>query len=249
MSLHTWPRLARPLGRKGWAAAFRAGGLGLLVTAFAGPAGAHQRDFPVTYDWRQPSQGEREIELHTTYSQAGRGFEHQLEFEYGVTDRFMVAPYLVYTHGPGEPLHLGGVKVETRYQLGTYAPNKVLTGLYLEYEKPHGGASEIEGKIILSRYDSSGGDFSFNAIVERPNERSATARTAFAAGYARPVGKRDLRAGLEAFKDLDSGRVNGGPTLAFSPGRNLWMTVGYGFALNRRGDHSDQANLLAEYEW
>lgn len=241
MFTHTQPGRARRLW---WEAAW-----GLLMVSLGGPTQAHQRDFPITYDWLQPSRGEREIELHTTYADAGRSFEHQLEFEYGITDRFMVAPYLVYTHGSGEALHLAGFKLETRYQLGKFTPNKIVTGLYLEYEKPHDETSELEGKIILSRYDTSGGNLSFNAVVERPNERGATTRTACTLGYARPIGARGMRGGLEALKDLDSGRVNGGPTLAFSPGKSLWMTVGYGFTLNRRGDRSNQANLLAEYEW
>src|SRR5688572_29537114 len=60
------------------------------------PAEAHRRDFPFTVDWKQPSKGEKELELHTRYRGRNNSLQQQIEFEYGITDRWMVAPYLVF---------------------------------------------------------------------------------------------------------------------------------------------------------
>lgn len=211
-------------------------------------AEAHKRDFPVTYDWLQPSKGEKELELHETYSVKSREAEHQLEFEYGITNRWMVAPYLVYTQGPDEHLNLSAVKVETRYQLGSYATNKFLPGLYLEYEKPKGEKAEIEGKLILSRYSNNGNDFSLNLVAEHQLESGAHTRYAITGGYSAAVGGKGIRLGAEAYKDLDSGRVNAGPTLAFAPAPGLWTSIGYSFPVNGH-DGEQQANALLEYEF
>jgi len=219
-----------------------------LVWFASVPAFAHRRDFPVTYDWFQASPGERELEVSSLYHTSDNSVQHQLEFEYGVTNRFMVAPNLVYAHGAGEGLHLEAMKLETRYQLGTFAVNRVLPGLYLEYEKPSHETSEIEGKIILSRYDGRGGDLSFNGVVERTMTGGASSRFAYSFGYAVPVGHA-LRGGAEVYKNIDDGRVNGGPTVAFSPACNWWVVTAVGLPLTHTDGYGANLHLTTEFEF
>ena len=220
-----------------------------LVAASPG-AQAHRRDFPFTYDWFQAARGEKEIELQSLYLAQDDTFQQQVEFEYGVTDRFMLAPYLVFERGDGEGWHYDAFKLESRYQLGTYQPGRILPGLYLEYEKPHDEAAEIEGKLILSRYNRDGGDLSLNLITERSLESSATSRYTYSFGYSRPLLNRfRLRGGGEWIRNLDDGRVNAGPVLGFAPASQTFVTAGYGFPVNHSGENGGEIRLLLEYEW
>jgi len=225
--------------------------LGGLCSSRARPAHSHERDFPFTYDWMQPSQGEKEIELQSRYRTDGSSFEQQLEFEYGISSRFMVAPYVVFNRQRDDSLRYSAFKIEARYQPGSYATGKILPGFYAEYEKPSGEHGEVEGKIILSRYDRAGGDLSVNLITERALESDARSRYTYSFGYARPLssGRYRARLGVEAVRDIDDGRVNAGPTLAFSPASKTWAVVGYGFPVNQAGRNSGVLRFLLEYEW
>jgi len=226
---------------------------GLLVgVAASPPAHAHRRDFPFTYDWRQPSKGEKEIELHTRYRGRDNSFRQQIEFEYGITDRWAIAPYLVFNKGSGDDsLKYDGWKLETRYQLGEYKTGRVLSGLYLEYVGNKDAPDGVEGKLILSRYGKSGSNLSFNYIVERELENGAEFENEYSFGYARPLGKNrgGPRGGFEWIHNLSSGRINAGPVIAFAPTKNTWITTGYAFAVNDRDGNKGEFRLLAEYEW
>jgi hypothetical protein len=212
---------------------------------------AHQRDFPFTYDWFQPSPGEKEIEPGTHWRPGGGSFEQQIEFEYGVNRRFMVAPYLVFNRAAGQELRYSAFKVETRWQLGNFADGRILPGLYLEYEQPSGEAGEMEGKVILSRYDRSGGDLSLNLVTEQTLKSGIPIRATYSFGYARPLGASRFRprAGLECVRDIDEGRVDIGPVLGFSPGGATWMVAGCGFPVSHGNRGGPDLRLLMEYEW
>ena len=69
-------------------------GAAALLFAATGPAAAHRRNFTFTYDWFTPAKNEKEIEFYWTQSTGGN-VDAWLEFEYGVTDRYVVAPYLL----------------------------------------------------------------------------------------------------------------------------------------------------------
>jgi hypothetical protein len=221
----------------------------------ASGASAHRRDFPVTYDWHQPLKGEKEIESHTDYRWSDKTWEQQLEFEYGVTSRFMVAPYLVYAKEPGGSLRYDAFKLETRYQLGNEATGKVLPGLYLEFEKPKGEKLEIEGKIILSTFTDRGEDWSLNLVTERSTEHGAKQLYTYSAGYARPLGhgRSAPRGGFELVRDIDDGRLNFGPVFGIAPRvqgtASMAALIGYGFPLDHRGGNKGELRLLVEYEW
>jgi hypothetical protein len=220
------------------------------------PAQAHRRDFPFTYDWQQPSQGEREIETHSNYSRADHTFEQQVEFEYGLTNRFMLAPYINYTHEPGGHLRYSGFQLESRYQFGKYRTNKILAGAYLEFEKPRDESWEVEPKLILSRYSAKGENISLNLTGERSlNNTDTKWRKAYSFGYARGLGKSklDFRGGFECVRNLDNRAVDLGPVLSFAPYQSeknaFFICAGYGFPVNKRSENKGQARVLAEFEF
>src|ERR1051326_4165785 len=85
----------------------------IMINALVGsPAKADVRDFPFTYEWYQNYKGERELAYHLEYLRNGDDFKHEIEFEYGLTRRFSIAPYIVFKHGDGRSLHYDAVKLE-----------------------------------------------------------------------------------------------------------------------------------------
>ncbi|MDQ3813799.1 MAG: hypothetical protein M3347_07590 [Armatimonadota bacterium] len=232
--------------------------LGVAGGFLGGPeAQAHRRDFPFTYDWFQPAKGEKEIELHSRYRGRNNSFQQQIEFEYGITDRLMIAPYLVFEKELGGNLKYTEWKLESRYQLGEFQTGKVLPGVYLEYVGTKDGPDEVEGKLILSRYGKNGDNLSFNYIIERELEGGAEFENVYSIGYARSLGKkntgflgkRGARAGFEWIHNLSSGRINAGPILGLSPAKNSWIVAGYAHNINDRGGNRPEFRLLFEYEW
>ncbi len=221
--------------------------VGALLDSSAQGAQAHRRDFPFTYDWKQPSKGERELELKSTYSDST--FKQEVELEFGLSKRFMVAPYLVFERERGGNLKYHEFKLETRYQLGDYKTNKILTGLYLEYAKVNRGPSELEGKLIFSRYTKKGENLSVNLIAERAFQSGEKTAFEYSIGYARPLGKNGARIGGELIHELNDNQVKAGPTVAFSLTDDVWLTAGYAFGLNKRQENKDEIRINAEYEF
>jgi len=224
-----------------------------LATSFVGTpdAKAHRRHFPFTYDWFQPSKGEKEIELKTRYRGRNNSLRQEVEFEYGISDRLVIAPYLEFEKDAGGDLKYSAWKLETRYQLGEYKDKAILPGLYFEVKDEKDGPFELEGKLILSRYGKDGSDLSFNYIVERELENGAEFENLYSIAYGRPLGKskRNFFGGVEWIHNLSSGRINAGPTLGFAPTGNTWIVAGYAFPVNNRGGNEGEFRLIAEYEW
>lgn len=210
-------------------------------------AGADDRDFPFTYEWFQNSKGEREVAYHLGYDRRDNSYKHELEFEYGVTKRLSVAPYVVFKNGDGRGLHFDAVKLETRYQLGEFKTNRVLVGLYGEIEQAEREALELEGKLILSHYDRHGGNLSFNYILHRQFATDEKLEHSYSVGYARGITK-GLRGGVEWIHELNSGRINAGPVLSFDLGR-IHVATGYAFPLNSKEGNREEVRLLAEFHF
>lgn len=229
----------------GAAALVLLGGLG------AGEARAHRRDFPFTYEWFQAARNEKELELHTRYRERDKTWTHQVELEYGTTDRIQNALYLVFEDGPGESLQYTEFKLQGRYQLGDYKPNDLLPGLYLEYIRPKHGAGEIEAKLILSRYGTQGDNLSLNYIIEKELESGAEFENVYSVAYARTVGDqtRGTRVGAEWVHNLSDDRINAGPVLGMRTGASTWFTTHYLFPVNRRDGNKGEFRLIFGYEW
>ena len=213
------------------------------------PAHADQRDFPFTYSWFQATKGEKELAYHLRYRRRDNSWEHQLEFEYGVSDRFSIAPYIVFEHGEGRSLHYDAVKLETRYQLGNYRTNTILPGLYLEFEQPNREPGELEAKLILSLFDRRGGNLSFNYIVEREFASGADFEHTYSLAYARQIGRRGARLGGEWIHELTSGRLLFGPTLFMRMSAASSFTAGYAFPLNGKEGNRAEFRLFMQYHW
>lgn len=212
------------------------------------PAHANRKDFVFAKEWKQPSKGERELELYSTYSNGT--FTQQIELDYGVTERLSIAPYLVFERERGENLRYKEFKFETRYQLTKYKTGKFLPAIYGEYIKENRGPSELEGIAILSRYGKKGDNLTLNFVAERAFKDDAKTETEYAVAYSRNLGKSGSRLGLEWVQSLEDEKdIKFGPTVGFAATDDIWVVAGYAFGLNNSKDNHDRLRVLAEYEF
>lgn len=65
------------------------------------PVQADIERFPFTYGWQTPPKGELELEIRHFQPANARHWQDQASLEIGVTDRFMVEPYIVYNRSGG----------------------------------------------------------------------------------------------------------------------------------------------------
>lgn len=216
----------------------------LLCVAGSGAAQAHRRNFTYTYDWFTPAQREKEVEFWWTQAEGGE-VDALLEFEYGVTSRWAVAPYLLTNRQHGGKWEVEGWKLEQRYRFGNYKERRLLPAVYLEFEREH-NESNLELKGITS-YIWNGNIWSFNLIAEQPLRRGDSVKWGYATGVARRPGRSGLWLGLELSGNFTEKQHFAGPVVGYSltPGDHLLLTGAAG--LNHDSPH--QVRLIFEHEW
>jgi hypothetical protein len=215
------------------------------IALLSPPAEAHRRNFTATYDWYTAAKNEKELELWWTQAQGGEA-DFWLEFEYGVTPRWTVAPYLLTKSEHGGKWEVEGWKLEQRYRFGEFSARRLLPAVYLEVVKEEDEPYELEFKGITS-YVSGGRIWSLNLIAEKELEHHRAVEWGYATGVARRPFASGLWLGAEFFGNLTKDEHFGGPVLgySFSSGDHLLLTGGLG--LNHRS--AGQIRLLFEREW
>jgi len=134
--------------------------------AVASPARADRRIFAFTYPYMTLPKGSFELEHYldlglnnwdnpATPDVIERdwtkpAWQHQVEFEYGITDRLDFGFYNVFTQDPYGAMRFDGVKARSRYRFADPGVHPVDVGTYLEFSY-FGDEIEIEQKIILSK--------------------------------------------------------------------------------------------------
>ena len=84
--------------------------LGLLVAPAT--ASAHERDFTLSRDWRQPLKGELELELWNAWETREDAFEGILKLDHGITEHFALEPEFEYVKADGDHLELKRAELE-----------------------------------------------------------------------------------------------------------------------------------------
>jgi hypothetical protein len=216
----------------------------VLTAVIATSARAHRRNFTYTYDWFTPAKNEKELELWWTQEQGGEA-DVWLEFEYGVTDRWVVAPYLLTKREHGGKWEVEGWKLEQRYRFGDLKERRLLPAAYLEIEREH-DEYELELKAITS-YLWSGNIWSFNLIAEKALQGGEEVEWGYATGLARRPRRSGLWLGGELFGNFTEEEHFGGPVVGYSirPNTHLILTGGLGLNHNSAG----RLRLLFEHEW
>lgn len=198
------------------------------------PAHAHKRDFVWTYEWFTAAQGEKEVELWATDVPEENEFEAQVEFEYGVTDRWSVAPYAIFEKGAGDSFDLKGWKLEQRYRVGEFKEKRLLPAAYLEVKKEQDEPYELEAKAIFSRL-SGDTNLALNLIAEKKLTAGEDTEIGYAMGASKNIAPK-LRGTIEAFGNFKDPKHAIGPGLAYDIAPNQRLNINAGFGLNDRTD-------------
>jgi hypothetical protein len=141
--------------------------LACAVFLVASSARATPRDLPFTYPYQTLAKGELEIEQYADVSNVRAHAPDgslawvvppafQTEFEYGITNHFELALYVVYAPGIGggytDVPQLGdtGIRQRVRYRIAEEGDLPVDIALYGEVSELSDNV-ELEGKIILAK--------------------------------------------------------------------------------------------------
>jgi hypothetical protein len=230
----------------------------VLLLGAASAAHADRRSFTRTYEYMTMPEGETELEIYTTQSRevldgaSAKEFELQLEIEHGITNRWDVSLYHVFTQVDGatpdqdEPFGFRELKLRTRYRFSERGELPVDILLYGEGVKVFGEQIyEAEGKLILARdFDkltlavNAIGEAELGAALEHPEYFVGWA--AGATYEALP----EIKLGAESWGDYALDDHEGeepltgyaGPSVSWAPATSLWATVGAGFGITDNAD-------------
>lgn len=207
-------------------------------------ASADRRFFAYTYDWFTPAKGEKEIEFGWTQPEGGDS-ALQLEFEYGLTDQWMIAPYALF-EGEGDEFGQKGWKIESRYRFSEFDTGKLLPAIYFEVKKENDEEAEVEAKLITTVMTMRGLVWSANLIAETALQGDRATAWEYSTGVAQLVG-RTLRLGFE-FKGEIGGRSHKlGPSFSYGLTANQSLI---GTALYNYGEAArHEMRVLYEYEF
>lgn len=210
--------------------------------SFAFDAFADRRSYVWTYEYMTMLKGRFELEYYLTskipdIDRSGiNTFEHWLELEYGITDRWDVAVYQQFKHAnkaKEADTTYDGFKLRTRYRFAEKGQYLLDPLLYLEYirssdlSKPN----VIEIKAILAK-DIGKLNFAYNQILKQETEHDGLTEHeyALALGY-RLMPKLGL--GLESKGNYTKDKFALGPTVSYR-GKGWWTALGAVFGLNDR---------------
>jgi len=130
-----------------------------LAATLPALAAADQRAYAFTYQPRTAPRGALDVELYATFTDpAGaapgeRSWRHQVELEYGITDRWDVSLYNVFRRPYGGELEYEAFKVRSRYRLTEPGVSVIDAVAYLEVQQSvvDERATKIEEKLLLAR--------------------------------------------------------------------------------------------------
>jgi hypothetical protein len=227
----------------------------LLVPSLAR---ADRRYYGETYNAATAQPGGLDVELWSTLYQPPKAtggtqfWEHQLELETGITDRWDVALYNIWIYPQGGSTQYQATKLETRYRLSQPGQWFVDPILYLELRKEwiEDKPFAVEEKLIVGK-DVGAWNTSLNLLAEQ--EFIPGGGREYEYGYALGTSYELVpwvRAGGEVFGFIT--RAGGaterahyaGPALSFAVSR-VWLVTALGFGLTDESEKLRARAVLA----
>ncbi len=220
-------------------------GMLLLVILGANSAKADRRSYVWTYEYQTMPRGESELEYYLTTkvpdlhnTEDKNTWQHQAEYEYGLTDRWDIAVYQRWqqTNTKSEDtFEYTGTKLRTRYRLGEKGMYPLDTLLYLEYIRPDssGEAQIMEGKLILAK-DFDKFNIAYNQILKVGINDKGGNENEYALGMNYEFNPR-WTFGFESAGNYTEDKYYIGPTVSWARGK-FWVGLGVLRGLNDRSD-------------
>jgi hypothetical protein len=216
-------------------------GMGLSIEA----ARADRRGYVWTYEYVTMPKGEFEIEYYLTAKVPDSGdydkkntWEHQAEFEYGITDHWDVSVYQRWQHtntADDDKFEYTGTKLRTRYRLGEKGMYPLDTLFYLEYIRPDSSheAEFLEGKLVLAK-DIGKFNIAYNQIFKAGISHGGEEEHEYALGLGYEFNPT-WRVALESTGNFTEDRYYLGPTVSWGTER-VWLAAGLLAGLNDESD-------------
>ncbi|MHC4645542.1 MAG: hypothetical protein ACYTBJ_08565 [Planctomycetota bacterium] len=216
-----------------------------LILAGVETASADRRGYVWTYEYMTMPKGESEIEYYLTTKvpdvhdfENKNTWEHQVEYEYGLMDRWDIAVYQRWQHTNsegGDKFEYTGTKLRTRYRFGEKGMYPLDTLLYLEYIRPDGSdAPEVlEGKVVLAK-DIGKFNSAYNQIIKAGINNNGETEHEYAVGLNYEF-RPSWKVGLESTGNLTEDKYYLGPTASWA-GQKYWVGLGGLAGLNDRSD-------------
>jgi hypothetical protein len=219
--------------------------MAVVILLGVGAARADRRGYVWTYEYMTMPKGTWEIEYYLTTKvkdvhdfEKKNTWEHQVEFEYGLTDRWDIAIYQRWQHTNTESsskFEYTGTKLRTRYRIGEKGMYPLDTLLYLEYIIPDGSDAPdiLEGKLVLAK-DIGKFNLAYNQIVKAGINNNGETEHEYAAGLNYEF-RPSWKAGLESTGNFTEDKYYLGPTVSWA-GEKYWAGLGALGGLNDRSD-------------
>ncbi len=217
----------------------------ILILLGVNSASADRRSYVWTYEYQTMPRGESELEYYLTTkvpdlnrTKDKNTWEHQVEYEYGLTDRWDISVYQRWQQTntqSDDKFEYTGTKVRTRYRFGEKGMYPLDTLLYLEYIRPDGSdAPEIlEGKIILAK-DFGRYNVAYNQILKAGINNEGGNENEYACGLSYEFSP-SWKVGLESTGNFTEDKFYIGPTVSWAS-EKFWVGAGVLRGLNDRSD-------------
>ncbi len=233
----------------------------------AAAAQADRRAFTRTYEYVTQAEDALELEYYLTQSQADmsqastRSIEQQVEIEYGLTNRWDISIYQVYSQPSGGGLYYSATKLRTRYRFSERGINPVDVLAYLELIRPSLGSSwKLEPKLVLAK-DIGKVTVAVNLIPEFVFTQAGGAdggstETEFEPGWALGVtyeASPKWKLGAETWGSMEEAfdsearttELYAGPAVSFAPSEKFWIAATAGFGLNEDAKDFSARTIIA----
>ena len=206
---------------------------------------ADRRSYVWTYEYQTMPKGVAEVEYYLTHKISDwhkyddkNTWDHNVEFEYGLTDHWDVAIYQTWNQTNTEnedTCDYTGSKIRTRYRIGEKNQLPIDILLYAEYILGDGPKNEdkIEAKLILAK-DFGRWNLAYNQIYEKEVKNGDEFEHAYATGLSyefSPVWKM----GIESTGNYTEDKYYLGPTVSWAS-EKYWVNLGALRGLNDRSD-------------
>ncbi len=210
-----------------------------------GSVRADRRGYVWTYEYMTMPKGQSEVEYYLTAKVPDthkfddkNTWEHQVEYEYGLTDRLDAAIYQRWQHtnsSTEDKFEYTGTKLRARYRIGEKGMYPLDTLLYLEYIRPDQSNKPdvLEGKLILAK-DFGNFNLAYNQVIETGIHNGGETEHGYAMGLNYEFSPR-WKVGIESKGNYTEDKYYIGPSVSFAQ-EKYWIAAG---ALRGLKDRSD----------
>jgi hypothetical protein len=221
------------------------------ILGMAGVVSADRRSYVWTYEYHTMPKGMAEIEYYVntdvpdTSDSGINTWKHQVELEYGITDRWDVSMYQVFKQNNNDDtseFEYEGFKVRTRYRLGESGLYPLDTLLYLEWIRndDFSESNVLEGKLVLAK-DIQRINLAYNQIIEQEVDGGKPEHE-YAAGASIEISPA-FRLGLESKGSYTDDKYYLGPTISWGQ-EKFWVSLGIAWGLNDRSSDFTSQMIL-----